>query len=169
MKTRIAVAVGAAAIAFMAPGAAAGASGSDVSEAPQHCVHNLATNETTCDTSLSQARERAADGRRIYELVRLYNYSNFDIDGGTFSISDTSRCTSGYDNEPRKNVPNLREAGVRSHNNWANSVRTYNRCDVRLFDDFQYEGASSTWIHEASNLDEIRGRWNNRASSLRIS
>ncbi|MEU2200811.1 hypothetical protein [Isoptericola sp. NPDC019482] len=49
--------------------------------------------------------------------------------------------------------------------NKVSSVRTYNRCDVKLFDGASKNGASTGWIDVNSRL----GSLNNRASSFAIS
>ncbi len=54
-------------------------------------------------------------------------------------------------------------------NNRISSVRTYNHCDVKLYDGTNFSGASSTWIDASSNLAGVGTGWSNRASSIKFS
>ena len=52
-------------------------------------------------------------------------------------------------------------------------MRTYNNCDIKLYDNLNlegpFEGPSSTWIDQADHLSQVGDGWNDRASSLKIS
>lgn len=55
--------------------------------------------------------------------------------------------------------------------NRANSVRTYNKCDLKLFDvrDCPGSGTRSTWIDQSADLRLGSINWQNRASCVEIS
>ncbi|WP_330273513.1 hypothetical protein OG205_43105 [Lentzea sp. NBC_00516] len=58
-----------------------------------------------------------------------------------------------------------------SWDNRANSVRTYNKCDLMLFDarDCPGGGTRSTWIDQSADLRLGSINWQNRASCVQIS
>ncbi|MFI6102501.1 hypothetical protein ACIA8G_43715 [Lentzea sp. NPDC051213] len=58
-----------------------------------------------------------------------------------------------------------------SWDNRANSVDTYNKCDLRLYDarDCPSSGLRSTWIDESADLRLGSVNWQNRATCVEIS
>lgn len=54
-----------------------------------------------------------------------------------------------------------------AHRNAINSVKTYNGCDVKLFNGTNFSGSSTPFIDQAANLN-VYG-FNNSADSVRIS
>jgi hypothetical protein len=53
--------------------------------------------------------------------------------------------------------------------NRANSVRTYNKCDLKLYDSRDCPGSGSTWIDQSADLRLGSINWQNRASCVEIS
>jgi hypothetical protein len=92
-------------------------------------------------------------------VARLYYNTNF---GGSqvviFNPAYQVGCTGGTgDNEGGANLG----AAV----NVISSVRTYNSCDVKLFDGSNATGSASGWLDVSANL----GALDNRANSFKIS
>lgn len=149
----------------LAPAASQAANGAD------HCVVNLVTEETTCAASpeAALAADRAASAevgvQADVTLIRLYDYTNYVVTGGTrtFVAGDDYTCTAAY-SPVEFSVDYLDAAGW---NNRASSVHTYRSCDIKLWDTVTLSGASSTWIDNLANLGTIG--WNNRAGSYQIS
>lgn len=56
--------------------------------------------------------------------------------------------------------------------NWndkVSSVNDYNKCDVRLFENVGYGGASTGFVNYGPNAARYLGAWNDRASSFVVS
>lgn len=92
--------------------------------------------------------------------------------GRTGSVLDfmvPRACSPEYDFEgPAFRIDNL-DFGLVNWSNAISSVRTFNRCDVRLHDPINLGTPYSTWIDASDNLGNIGTGWNDRASSLRLS
>ena len=92
-------------------------------------------------------------------VARLYDGTNYAgqqvvIFNPTYQVG----CTSGTgDNEGGANLG--------AFDNKASSVRTYNSCDIKLFDGDNAGTPSTGWIDQSANL----GSWSNRANSFKIS
>ncbi|MFC4561113.1 hypothetical protein ACFO4E_04500 [Nocardiopsis mangrovi] len=144
------------AVALGAPAAVAGTA----AEQPEHCVLDLGSGELSCAGDMSEAREMADVGTAAVVAARLYDgtgYSN--LIGEIFA---TSPCTPSYDRE-------WEFATLGPMNNRISSLRTYNQCDIKLYNGTNFTGAESTWIDQSSNLGNIGTGWSNRASSLEVS
>lgn len=93
---------------------------------------------------------------RLYETTRFRN-SVIVVFNPHYSVG----CTSGTgDNEGRFNI----NTALR---NKINSVKTYNRCDVKLYNGLNGTGSSTPFIDEAANLN-VYG-FNQSAESVQIS
>ncbi|GAB3142371.1 hypothetical protein GCM10027290_16720 [Micromonospora sonneratiae] len=149
--------VGATALAAAPATATAGADPS-----AQHCVVNLDSQKVACAADPQQARQLSDVGPTALTIAIFYAGTGYT--GATHTWVQSRRCTPGYDAEWQWD--NLAEIGW---NNRLSSVRTYNRCDVKLYDGFNFKGASSVWIDGSSNLGKIGSGWNNRASSVKFS
>lgn len=175
MHKTIGVAVGALALLAVAPATvttAATAATTDEGDTDQVCVVAIETDEVSCGESRAEA-QAALDTRSATwtDILSVYDGRNFS---GTEVLFRTTggACSATYDREIE--YPDLRrletpDGDPLNINNWISSVRTYNRCDVKLYDDLGFEGAASTWIDESSNLSNVGSGWLNRASSLTIS
>jgi hypothetical protein len=133
-----------------------------------HCVYNLTRDELTCSDTPEAALAADAVGiQATSTLVRLYDQTDYGTANGTFTLTvdGTYNCTSAY-TPIEFSVVNLGSAGW---SNRASSARTYNQCDVKLFDNADATGTSSTWIDALANLNTAAGGWSNRAGSFQVS
>lgn len=96
------------------------------------------------------------DGLVVARLYDGFNYTGQQV--VIFNPAYQVGCTSGTGN-------NEGGANLGAFVNKASSARTYNSCDIRLFDGTGATGAASGWIDQSANL----GSWNNRANSFKIS
>ena len=153
---------GIAALAFMAPLIPTAAVAADGS---RHCVTNVDSGRTTCGSQDRFARTASsvtASAAAEYVIARFYDGTGYS--GATYTWVQSRPCTATYDAEWQ--WQDLRTVGW---DNKVSSVRTYNSCDVKLYADVNFGGASSTWIDAASNLGTIGTGWSNRASSVKFS
>lgn len=168
MYKPIGIALGIAALVAVVPATSAGAAPADEGDVDQVCIVVVETEETSCGESRAEAE--AALGTR----AAWTNIASF-YDGRGFSGTEvllrweSGSCSASYDREFE--IDNLRDHPSLeiNINNWISSVRTYNGCDVKLHDYFDFQGPESTWIDESSNLSNVGSGWLNRASSLEIS
>lgn len=177
IRARIAAALlvvtGTAVTAPLTTGAAVAAPASPT--AGLHCVVAIdGVGGISCGDTIEQARTRSAVPRAYILGARLFDATGFDPNAGTLTIEVPQRapgrgCTDGYDNEgPLYLFQNM---GAYGWGNRASSVRTFNHCDIKLYD-VAYPSdlsAGSTWIDEYGNLAGLGGGWNNRASAVRLS
>lgn len=126
-----------------------------------HCVANLDTRTVACSDDATTAR---VDAGAVDALTIAIFYDKVDFKPGTFTWTQSRECTAGYD--PEWQWGNLGDLGW---NNRVSSVRTYHRCDVKLFDGVNFTGGASVWIDSSSNLGNIGGGWSNRAGSVKFS
>lgn len=162
MKARMAVAAGSLACAMgglLLTGAPAAAA-----EGGQSCVVNLDDTTVTCAATEAQAM-RAAEVAADLVIARFYDGTNYS--GAVLTWVQSRACTSSYDSEWQ--WADLRSTSGGNWNNRVSSIRTYNRCDVKLYDGINFTGAASTWIDTASNLAAIGSGWSNRAGSVKFS
>ncbi len=97
-------------------------------------------------------------------IARFYDGTGYT--GATFTVAhQNGPCTTTYADTDYWYV----ELGSFGWNNRISSVRTYNRCDIKLYDGTNFSGAVSVWIDASSNLSGIGTGWNNRASSVKFS
>ncbi|MGH3655243.1 MAG: hypothetical protein ACRDUA_01155 [Micromonosporaceae bacterium] len=155
----VAGAIATAGIAAVAPLASAAVNDT----AGEHCVLLADNGKVACSDSEAQSTERLG-AQGYVRGAKIWNYKNYSGSGSlTFLVPRA--CSAGYDNEGwRFNWPSLS-----SWNNKASSVKTFNRCDIKLFDNENFGGADSTWIDARADLSNVGGGWNNRASSIRLS
>ncbi len=152
------VAVGTVALGTL--GMVASAVPASASPSTRHCAVDLSTGRTGCGTDMADAARQAGVGPQAVLAVTLYDGFNFTAKLGDLYVPKA--CTPGYDGE-------YGVGDLGSYSNRASSVKTHNRCDVRLHDPINYGTPYSTFIHEAANLSTIGAGWNNRASSMGIS
>jgi hypothetical protein len=96
------------------------------------------------------------DGLVVTELFQHADFGGWRI--VVFNPAYSYGCTSGTgDNEGGANLG--------TYANQVSAVKTYNHCDVKLFDSNNKTGASTAFIHWDNNL----GSFNDRANSFRIS
>lgn len=92
-------------------------------------------------------------------VAELYQHAEF---GGwrvvVFNPAYSVGCTSGTGN-------NEGGANLGTYANAVSSVKTFNQCDVKLFDSNGKTGASTAFIHRDNHL----GSFNDRANSFAIS
>jgi hypothetical protein len=132
--------------------------------AETHCVQDVETGAQSCSTDEAAAlRTVAPDARRAtYVIARFYDGKSYT--GSTLTFVKSRGCTSSYDSEWQ-----WQDLRVDGWNDRASSVKTYNHCDVKLYQNINFGGSSSTWIDASSNLSAIGAGWNNRASSVKFS
>ncbi|MGI5211439.1 hypothetical protein [Plantactinospora sp. CA-290183] len=130
----------------------------------RNCAVNLDTGAVTCAESEERAL-RAVGARASLVIARTYDGINYT--GTVLAWVQSRACTPSYDSEFQWG--DLRKTAAGNLNNRISSVRTYHRCDVKLFDGFTFTGAQSTWIDASANLAAVRTGWSNRASSIKFS
>jgi hypothetical protein len=130
------------------------------------CVYNIVNDELTCADSPEAALAANSVGIQADSvLVRLYNDTNYGTAGGTFTLTapGSYTCSAGY------SPIEFTVTRMGSFVNTASSAHTYRSCDVKLFDNAEATGTSSTWIDNLANLNTAAGGWANRASSFQVS
>lgn len=168
--SRIGWGIGATALVMALPATPAVAGetgGAEAAGAPlaAQCAVNLETGRAACHADAAQARQLVGAAGDVL-VARLYRNTGFD-DNPPLSLYAPHSCSESYDDE--FGWPDLGNVNGYSWDNRISSVRTYNNCDVKLHDKVGYEGASSTWIDESSNLANVGDGWNDRASSVSVS
>lgn len=148
-------------VAFAGESATGGALGGSAGTSGEHCVANLDTNVVRCSDDADEAA-RLADAADSLTIAIFYDGINYT--GATYTWKQTRECTPSYD--PEWQWGDLRQIGW---DNRVSSVHTYRRCDVKLYDGYNFSGASSTWIDNSANLGAVGGGWSNRASSVKFS
>ncbi|MDN3243365.1 hypothetical protein [Glycomyces tritici] len=145
---------------LLAPGAAQADTTGD------HCVYNLVREDLTCADSPEAALAASSVGLQADTvLLRMYGDTNYGTSTGTHTLTvpGSHTCSSAY------SPVEFTITHMGSFTNKASSVRTYNSCDVKLFDNDSATGTSSTWIDALANLNTASGGWANRASSYQVS
>lgn len=169
MYKPIGVALGIAALVAMVPATGAGAAPADEGDVDEVCIVVVDIDETSCGESRAEAEAglstRAATWTNIASLYDGRGFSGTEV----LLRWTAGQCSASYDREFE--IDNLRDNPFIdiNINNWISSIRTYNGCDVKLHDYFDFQGPESTWIDESSNLSNVGDGWLNRASSLEIS
>ena len=129
-----------------------------------NCARNITTHAEVCGNLLTRRQARQRVGGKL--LVRLFQHTGYR--GQTVSYTGGRRCSRPYDLEYRKQ--DLNEfAFPLPFRNKASSVRTFNRCDVKLINIDPNPNQKSTWIDEYRNLANLGSGWNNRADRVRVS
>ncbi|MEV3939068.1 hypothetical protein AB0K52_24220 [Glycomyces sp. NPDC049804] len=131
-----------------------------------HCVFDVVTEELTCADSPEAALAANAEGLQADTvLLRMYGDTNYGTSTGTHTLTvpGAHTCSAAY------SPVEFTITRMGTFTNKASSVRTYNSCDVKLFDNDSATGTSSTWIDNLANLDTAAGGWANRASSYQVS
>ncbi|SDE01537.1 peptidase inhibitor family I36 protein [Actinokineospora iranica] len=130
-------------------------------DADRHCVANLDTQVVRCaDTPAGAMRLATGPGALALTIAIFYDGTGYT--GATYTWVQSRACTPTYDSEWQWG--NLGDLGW---NNRVSSVHTYNQCDVKFYDGFEFTGAASTWIDNHSDLGVLG--WNNRAGSVKFS
>ena len=163
VTTALAVTFAAAGVVALAPLASASMTDASTASAEQ-CVLVADTGQVSCGDSETEARGRVSAAGYV-RGAKFWNYKNYNPDGGTLTILVPRACSPGYDNEG----PYFKFPDLGPWNNKASSVKTFNRCDVKLFDRENFGDPKSTWIDARADLSNVGGGWNNRASSVKLS
>ncbi|MGH3662070.1 MAG: hypothetical protein ACRDT8_11870 [Micromonosporaceae bacterium] len=130
----------------------------------QECVAYAGAAEMRCAAPDQMSTQAACDAVPGYIMGARF-FDAIDYGGNTLTLCVPRQCSASYDNEGALfNWPDLFE-----WNNRANSVKTFNSCDVKLFGLENFNGESSTWIDARANLASVGTGWNNRASSVKLS
>jgi hypothetical protein len=130
------------------------------------CVYNIVREELTCADTPEEALAASSVGLQADTvLVRMYGDTNYGTSSGTHTLTvpGSYTCSSAY------TPVEFTITHMGTFTNKASSVRTYNSCDVKLFDNDSATGTSSTWIDNLANLNTAAGGWANRASSFQVS
>lgn len=169
-------ALGALAFITLAPATAADAAPAEDPSAERVCIVRVDTDldmeEVSCGDDETEAS--AALSTRAAEwttIARLYDPTDYNRPSVTIQWT-AGRCSAEYEREFE--IPNLDrmeepDGTPIRFNNRISSIRTYNGCDVRLYQGLNLRGDHSTWIDRSDNLSNIGGGWNNQATSLEIS
>lgn len=140
-----------------------------MSLAGQACVVNLSNGASACaDTERAAFALGARNGATaVYNVVRLYKDINFGSYTLTYTM-DRQCTTSKADIDVRS--PYLTSYNMLDGASWndaASSIKTFNNCDVNLFEHTSFGGKQTQYISYSSDL---RTRsFNDLASSLLIS
>jgi hypothetical protein len=152
--------------AFAAGALALAPSAAQAETTGDHCVYDVVSDELTCADSPEAALAANSVGLQADTvLLRMYGDTNYGTSSGTHTLTvpGAYTCSSAYSPVEFTNTH------MGTFTNKASSVRTYNSCDVKLFDNDSATGTSSTWIDALANLDTASGGWSNRASSYQVS
>jgi hypothetical protein len=92
-------------------------------------------------------------------------------DGNTWTGSCITFWTFGACTTSTTDIEGLWNLAGWGWDNRANSVHTYNKCDIRLYDvrDCPSSGLRSTWIDQSADLRLGSVNWQNRATCVEIS
>jgi hypothetical protein len=104
-------------------------------------------------------------GSGPYVIADLYDYAGYDPSGGVLHVWGSYPCSVNY-NTADYYLRDLRINGT-GWNDRITSFRTYNRCDLRLFEHIDFGGAEfpeGGWGDYSANLGWYG--WSNRASSI---
>jgi hypothetical protein len=131
-----------------------------------HCVYDVVEEELTCaDTPEAALAANSVGLQADTVLLRMYGDTNYGTSTGTHTLTvpGAYTCSAAY------SPVEFTITRMGTFTNKASSVRTYNSCDVKLFDNDSATGTSSTWIDNLANLNTAAGGWANRASSFQVS
>lgn len=130
-----------------------------------YCYFVPSVDNVRCYTSKARAAEHV-DITRYVIGARFFAWANMNADGPIMELWVPRACTAAYDDEGRAFriwvMPFEWERSI-------TSVRTFNYCDVKLFDNLYNVGNASPWIDSSSHLGNVGDGWNDRARSLRLS
>jgi hypothetical protein len=157
MRNRMLAAAAAATLGAVAllsgPASAAGAD--------QVCRVYLHTQQVVCGGPGPSATDIGTQG--LFLVVRMWDRVGFDGDRYEYwHNKDSGHCS------PELSPIEGGSTDLAGFVNRANSVKTFNQCDVKLFDGYNYNGAASVWIDQSYDL-RLATNWGNRANSMRFS
>jgi hypothetical protein len=130
-------------------------------EPQQHCVYNLDQRSMSCARTLSDPSLRASVAATDVLIARAYDGTGYT--GSTIDYRTASGCTTATTNVDWQ----LQELGA--WNDKISSIRTYNQCDVKLYQFTNFGGEATGWIDTNSDLRYYGAGWSNRASSIKFS
>jgi hypothetical protein len=145
------------------------------SPAANYCNYNVSTQSGRCFYSEQELLDHNATSNSL-TYITVYNWINYNPDGGYKTIGGNSACTVPFDDEG-KNISSLvplkytmpnGSVGT-TLNDTITSVDSNDgtHCNVKLFEHVNYTGRSTGWIRDNRDLRGIG--FNDLASSLRIS
>lgn len=152
-------AAGLLAVASSAPAPAAAA------EAGQRCVVDLDSGRAACAADQQTARRLAGIGAQSLVVAVFYDHGHYT--GTWMRWFRRAPCTRSYADIDSV----LRNFDQTVYGRWSNrisSLKTFHRCDVRLYDGFNLTGARTGWLDSAYNLHYSPRGWNDRASSAEL-
>jgi len=129
----------------------------------EHCFVDIESGAAACSQDAAVARATVSRGAVAARVDRVTFWDKTSYKGESITFQGSSKCTPSY-GDINGQVSNLGDWGW---NNRATSLKTYNRCDVKLYNGVNFTGASSVWIDRTPNLAQIGAGWNNRASSYK--
>jgi len=153
-------------LAFAAGALALAPSAAQAETTGDDCVYNIVTEDLTCADTPEAALAASSVGLQAETvLLRLYGDTNYGTSTGTHTLT----VPGSYTCSPAYTPVEFTITHMGTFTNKASSVRTYNSCDIKLFDNDSATGTSSTWIDALANLDTASGGWSNRTSSYQVS
>jgi hypothetical protein len=101
-------------------------------------------------------------------VLRAALYEHANMGGHAIYIYGGGNCTTSTTNQDfgASSMPG------RLYNSWndqVSSFRDYAACDVKLYENKDYGGASTGWMNGGTNGKNVPAGWNDRASSVRLS
>ena len=149
--------------------AASSAAAAPASES-RYCAIDLNAHRSACAATPAEARTRAANGaqRGSVVLARFYENKNFGPTKEAPLTMYGNPCTART-TDIEYTIADLTKKYVRdtTWNDRISSLRTYNGCDAKLFENTGGGGNSTGFIDQHSDLGGIG--WNDRTSSIRLS
>jgi hypothetical protein len=128
------------------------------------CLFYTGSGTNVCGSSMAEVRDEISLPFEAVVVAKIYDWYNYNSDGPVLHVYAPRGCTAPYTPIDAK-LP-LASLGW---NNRATSVETFNSCDIKLYDQVDYEGAASTWIDSYRHLKNLGGGWDNRAGSAFLS
>lgn len=104
--------------------------------------------------------ENYCQSYEMITLVRVWDRKHFE--GTPKNFCGYEKCSESYGDI------DLAWYRLSEWSNRISSVKTYNRCDIRLWDGPYLNDGHSTWIDQKGDLAKVGSGWNNRASSFQL-
>jgi len=120
-------------------------------------------------TASSIAAKCPADANCLYsgdgDTLRAIFYENINWTGARLIYYGSSSCTTTL-----SDADFSKSAMPTGWNDRVSSIRDYASCDIKLYKDINFGGASTGWINAGSTPGYNRpASWNDQASSFRVS
>lgn len=128
------------------------------------CVYDTDTGQAQCFASEAEADSSLRAAAATVVQARLYDSAGHQ--GLLLTVTGQACTTPTSDLEGFGSF----QGQLAGLNNRVSSVRTYQHCDVKLYDGFSFSGSSSAWIDFCTNLATCTTpSWSNRAGSFKVS